>query len=63
MANPSKTLELLILDREYRINCPDGATSCSDNNKLTLLKLVIGTVHAVISSLVLVFWRQQRLAE
>ncbi|MCD8521704.1 MAG: cell division protein ZapA [Saccharospirillaceae bacterium] len=25
MANPSKTLELLILDREYRINCPDGA--------------------------------------
>ncbi len=25
MANPSKTLELQILDREYRINCPDGA--------------------------------------
>ncbi|MBV1960256.1 MAG: cell division protein ZapA [Thalassolituus sp.] len=25
MANPSKILSLEILDREYRINCPDGA--------------------------------------
>ena len=25
MANPSKILSLEILDREYRVNCPDGA--------------------------------------
>lgn len=25
MANSPKTLELTILDREYRVNCPDGA--------------------------------------
>ena len=25
MANSPKTLELIILDREYRINCPPGA--------------------------------------
>lgn len=25
MANPSKTLSLTLLEREYRINCPQGA--------------------------------------
>ena len=25
MANPSKTISLLILEREYRVNCPAGA--------------------------------------
>jgi len=25
VANPSKTLALTIMDREYRVNCPEGA--------------------------------------